>query len=429
MTVSVLKHQLKYMEDEHRHLALVGGFGCGKSDALGFKTFKLMSMNQGYVGTIVARSGNQLYQLKQQIEIVWQRLGLTYLNLKDYRRMGEEMMVYTSYGDNIYWVRWPGGECEIKCYTTENNAYKRMAGLNAAWAVIDEIDTMPKADEIYAFVNDRIRVGNFNQVACASTPEGFGFLWDFFEQQPLNKPELNDDRNIIRGCSLDNPFISPDYIKNQIQTRDPRSMAAYVYGHFVNLDGALVYYRFDKDKNVTDYTLRDFSNEEYFAMVGVDFNKGINATTISIVSNNRIYVVDEIVGCNNVDALIKELNKKLMGWRIQIFPDASGFEAIQQLERAYGEGAVIYDKANPLIEYRVYSMNMKMVNENDQRQLFINPQTCPQTYNAVLRQVKDKNGKPAKDGLDHFCDALGYCVWQTFPANPKSPSISVISSN
>lgn len=426
--IDILKHQLLFMHSKKRFVANVAGFGSGKSAGIGFKSYQLAKINRGFPGAIVSRSGGQMYRLQQEVEKSWNTMGLRYLDLKTYRRDRELTNCYTTYGGDIYWIRWEdGSESEIFCLTTENNAYMRWAGGNLSWMVIDEIDTMPKADEVWKYANDRVRVGPFNQTACASTPEGYGFLWDFFDNQPRQDALKVNDRELIRGCTFDNPYINIDYVRNQIQTRDPHSLRAYVYGEFVNLDGALVYYRFNKEKNVTPLRLENFG-PEYICQVGVDFNKGINATSISIVDGDNLYTVDEVVGCSNVDQLIGVLTKKLYGRPIKVYPDASGYEAIQQLERAFGENAVIYDPANPEIYKRVYSCNMRFKDATGKPRAFINPTTCPNTFNAVMRQVKGPDGKPKKDGLDHFTDAWGYKVSKLWPADPQTGYISVIQS-
>lgn len=428
--------QIKFTMCEKRYCAFIGGFGCGKSFGVGMKCYWLAERTKGWPGMLISRSGKQLDNLKLELENVFKMMGLTYLDWNTYKK-AKTPFSFTLYDGNIFLIYWGGtdgprkdGETRVYCETTENYAYKRWAGGNRAWAVIDEIDTMQNPAEVWAFANDRVRVGPFNQTACASTPEGFGFLWDFFDQKPKEDMLAADDRAIIRGCTFDNPNINKSYVRSQIMTRDPRTLRAYVFGEFVNLDGTLVYWRFDKDLNKGTKTLKDFP-KNFICHVGVDFNKNINAACISIVDHDgTIHVVDECFGATDVFALIEQLKQKLNGRPIKIYPDASGYEGIRQLEREFGSHAVIYDNANPAVAVRVASVNERMFNENNNLpRILVNPQTAPRLYNSLMRQVKNERGEPDKSsGLDHSVDGFGYFVYQNWPAENAGGSFYVHNS-
>lgn len=428
--------QIKFTLDEKPYCAFIGGFGCGKSFGVAMKTFWLAERTKGWPGMLISRSGKQLDNLKFEIENVFKLLGLTFMDWNTYKK-AKVPMSFTLYNDSVFLIYWGGndgprkdGESRIYCETTENYAYKRWAGGNRAWAVIDEIDTMQYPAEVFAFTQDRVRVGPFNQIACASTPEGYGFLWDFFDQRPRTDELAKVDRSIIRGCTFDNPNINKSYVRGQIMTRDPRTLRAYVYGEFVNLDGTLVYWRFDKDINRGTKTLADFG-KNFICHVGVDWNKNINAACICIVDQDgSVHVVDECFGATDAKALIEQLKQKLMGRPIRIYPDASGYEAIRQFEREFGEAAVIYDPANPPVAVRIASVNEKMFNEkNSQPRIFVNPQTAPRLFNSLMRQVKNEKGEPDKTaGLDHSVDGFGYFIYQNWPADTASGSFAVHNS-
>jgi len=413
-----------------RYVADVGGFGCGKSVGVGAKVYNLSRINAGFDGMLVSRTSNQLEKLMNEVFMVFGMFGMTYDDSdigKFYRTAQPES--YTTYGNRKVIICWQKGIFStLYLGVTENHAYKKWAGGNMAFVVIDEIDTMPHAEEVWRFANDRVRVkAPLLQTACASTPEGYGFLWDFFENQPKKNPELQKTRRLIRGCTFDNPNLDLSYVKSQIQTRDPASLRAYVYGEFVNLEGALVYYRFDKDRNQTTKTLNDFPTNQ-IAHVGVDFNKNINAANISFVQNNTTYTVLELHGSTDVDALIARLRQTLAGRPIMIYPDGSGFEGIQQLKRAFGENSVHYHNANPEINKRVAAVNRRLMSDQGQPQAFINANTCPTLFNGLMRQVRDKDNKPDKTkGLDHQLDGYGYFTYWHWPTEEQRGSLRVIA--
>lgn len=423
--VKVLKHQLKFMMAQDRYVAITGGFGCGKSFGIGLKLYNLATINAGFDGMLVSRSGDQLQKLTIEVEKVFSLMGMTYLELKKFTG---EANTYTTYGSRQYIMGW--GNCTSTIYmnTTENQAYKRWAGGNMAFVLIDEIDTMPHAETVWAFANDRVRVkAPLLQTACASTPEGYGFLWDFFENKPLKDELARADRQLIRGCTFDNPHLDPSYVRGQIMTRDPASMKAYLYGEFVNLDGTLVYYRFDRNQHVTNLQLKDFP--DHVVHIGVDFNKNINAASLNVVRDGNVFCVDECYGATDVEALIAQIRSKCAGRVVKIYPDASGYEGIRQLERAFGEGSVIYNPANPLVKIRVASVNERLSTKEGMARVFINAEKAPHVFNGLMRQVKDAKGEPDKTkGLDHALDGFGYFIYQCWPAEDQGGTISFLNS-
>ncbi len=425
--VELLKHQAEFMGATERFVALVGGFGCGKSRAIGYKAFMLSYINRGFDGMLVSRSGEQLHKLLIEVEAAFSDCGLIQMSLQEFRSTNRPM-TYTNFGGRRYIINYGDKASNIYLSTTENETYKRWAGGNLAYVIIDEIDTMPKATEVWKFANDRVRVkAPLLQTACASTPEGYGFLYNFFDAEPRKDPSLAPYRKLIRGCTFDNPHLDTSYVRSQIQTRDPATLNAYVNGHFVNLDGSLVYYRFDKNVNITQRTLKDFG-PHYICHVGLDFNKNVNAASVTFIDEGKLYTVHEFYGSPNIDMLIAEMMKVLRGRPIRIYPDASGFEGIQQLERAFGTKAVVYNRANPLVDRRVAAVNAKLATPEGIPTAFVNPNTCPHLYQGLMRQTRNVKGEPDKtQGLDHAVDGYGYMIWQLFPIGIGNNTATVVA--
>lgn len=411
LRVELITHQVKFLKSQKRFVALCGGFGCGKSYALAAKLYALASVNHGYSGALISRTSKQLNDfLLPEVHKFFKLVGVNY-KMKD--------------GNKIV-INWGNDETVIHLLTTENDAYLRWAGGNWAFALIDELDTMPKAEEVWSYTNDRIRLKSapLLQTACASTPEGFGFLYKFFEKEPNDKPSLLEDRELIRGCTFDNPHIDEGYIRSQIQTRNPQQLEAYVYGKFVNMQGTPVYWKFDRDQNVTEKTLADFPMQ--YLHIGVDFNKGINAATVAIVKEQRVYFIDEIFGSQDTEVLCQAI-KKRFPWHfdnnaIKFYPDASGFEGIQNMKRHFpefgpdGKSNFRFSAGNPRVEKRVAAFNEKFRPVGREAEAFINIKRCPELYKGITQQVFDKHGAPDKTaGVDHVNDAAGYLIWNLFP--------------
>lgn len=410
ISIELLVHQVKFVQSQKRFVALVGGFGSGKSYACGAKAYMLANINHGFEGAIISRSSKQLRDfLIPEVEKFLRSVQCQYA-FKD--------------GNKIV-IDWGADKSVIHLLTTENDAYQRWAGGNWAWAVIDEIDTHTKPFETWSFVNDRIRVrAPLLQTACASTPEGFGFLYTFFEKEPSENSLLCKDRELIRGVTFDNPHLDIDYVRGQIQTRNALSLRAYIYGEFINLQGTPVYWKFDRELNVTTKTLADFPN--HVLHLGIDFNKGINATTVGVIKDNHLHFVDEIYGSQDTQVLANDI-KRRYPWHasnnaIRFYPDASGFEGIQTLKRNFpefgndGQPNFRFAAGNPRVERRVAAFNEKFKPVGRGPECFVNMHRCPELYKGLTQQVYDKHGAPDKtSGIDHALDGAGYLVYKIWP--------------
>lgn len=408
--IELLVHQAKFAQSNKRYVALVGGFGSGKSFGLATKLFNLAYQNKGFNGLLLNRSYRQLMDalvpevIKLFTQMGWQRD-------KQYRFKDKNKLVIT-------WSK--GVESVIHLYSTEMGAYERLAGFNVAFALVDEIDTIPKASEVWRFVNHRVRErAPVVQTACSSTPEGFGFLYDFFDKQVQDNPDLAEERELIRACTLDNPHLSDDFVTNLINTHDPKSLRAYIFGEFVSLSGSRAYWGFS-ELSYTNKTLTDFSDRPLH--IGIDFNANVNATEVSIIDNYKVYVVDEIFGCRTVEDLMNQIDSRYGNRPKFFYPDYAGFEGIEQLKRRYGVDSV---KTCPKdIKERVASVNF-LIKNGENRRFFVNPEKCPNLTKTLNYHTLDATGFPdKKSGLDHAGDAVGYLIHTMYPYKPKTAQSS-----
>jgi hypothetical protein len=422
--VELLKHQRQFALSTKRFAALVGGFGCGKSYAIAVKTYMLSLINKGFSGALITRSSAQLRRLLLEVDVVFKQLRVTY------RKVGHDEL-HIDWGNNITSI--------IYLWITENNAYTRWAGGNLAWVCIDEIDTMQAPADVWAYANDRVRVkAPLLQSACASTPEGLGFLWDFFERQPEEHPDITD-RELIRGVTFDNPHLDDSYVWSQIRTRNPHLLNAYIYGHFVNMEGVTVYPHFsiEPGANHSPFTIDTVPAHVKVLHIGMDFNTyntkthpyGIYACASVILENGEVHTIDECYGESKTSEAIVQM-KERWGSRfpiIFVYPDATGKQertSAAESDRVQLRDAGFQDQSpqgNPQVRDRVNSLNEAVLDTNGWRRLHVNPATCPILTKCLTRQVYDKNGAPEKDtGFDDPCDAYGYFINVKFPLVVKS---------
>ena len=415
-TLRLLPHQLDFFNDvKTRFIALVGGFGSGKTDAFCAKTIKLAQLNVGSRGIICEPTGDMVRQTL----------------LPSFEQMLEQYKIPFTFSKSQlkYELVFNTGRTEILCRSAEN--YNRARGLNLAFAGIDEIDTCRMEDAVnmwYQF-NSRLRDGKVIQMYTTSTPEGFKFLNKFFVedvQERYKKAGYYDSR-IIHAKTADNPFLKPttQQFINDLQAMYPAELiAAYLNGEFCNLTSGRVYPNFDR---VLNSTLKELptvlfaDRAKYVLHVGLDFNVNKMSAICHLVDGDVVYVVDEIQGAKNTDHMIQILKERYAGFRVIIYPDASGNQA--NTAASYSDIALLrnagfgldFPNKNPFIKDRVASMNAMILNGQGIRRYFVNVARCPALVKTLEQQVF-KNGQPDKDSnLDHPGDATGYFIHRKFP--------------
>ena len=394
--------QLAFVDDTATQIiGISAGYGAGKTRALCAKAVMLAAANQGFIGAVMEPTG-------PLIRDIWQN---------DFEQFLEAYEIpYTFRASPLpeYMLHLPGGDTKILCRSFEN--WSRIIGLNLAWVLADEIDTVTPAIANKAFpkILGRLRAGNVRQFGAASTPEGFRWMWNTFGSEDAQD---RTDRKLIKMRSVDNPHLPPDFIERLQANYDPNLLRAYLDGEFVNLTTGTVYDRFDRAKHViSDMPYLDREP----LRIGVDFNVGNMSAIIGIRMGDKLLVIDEISGAHDTDALAQEIQARYPHRRIYVYPDASGGNRstnasqtdIQILE-SYGMSNQS-PRANPPVRDRVAAVQALLENGKGQVRLTIH-QRCRRLIECLELQCYTDKGDPDKDaGHDHMNDALGYLIWREF---------------
>jgi hypothetical protein len=394
--------QLAFVEDQSTEiLGVSAGYGAGKTRALCAKAVALACANQGFIGAVMEPTG-------PLIRDIWQN------DFDDFLDAYEIPHTFRASPLPEYTLHLPSGDTKILCRSFEN--WSRIIGLNLAWVLADEIDTVTPsiANRAFPKILGRLRSGNVRQFGAASTPEGFRWMWNTFGS---DEAKARADRHLIRMRTSDNPHLPPDFIERLQANYDPSLLRAYLDGEFVNLTTGQVYDRFDRGKHiVTDSP--DVSREPL--RVGVDFNVGNMSAVIAIRQGNSLLVIDEISGAHDTDALAQEIQRRYPDHRVYVYPDASGGNRstnasqtdIQILE-SYGFSNQS-PRSNPPIRDRVAAVQALLENGKGQVRLQIHA-ACRKLIECLELQSYTERGEPDKDaGHDHMNDALGYVVWREF---------------
>ena len=394
--------QLAFVDDTATQiLGISAGYGAGKTRALCAKAVMLAAANQGFIGAVMEPTG-------PLIRDIWQTDFESFLEAYE--------IPYTFRASPLpeYMLHLPGGDTKILCRSFEN--WSRIIGLNLAWVLADEIDTVTPsiANKAFPKILGRLRSGNVRQFGAASTPEGFRWMWNTFGS---DEAKARPDRHLIKMRTVDNPHLPPDFIERLEANYDPSLLRAYLDGEFVNLTTGQVYDRFDRAKHVVS-ELPDTDREPL--RVGVDFNVGNMSAVIAIRLGSSLLVIDEIAGAHDTDALAQEVVRRYPHRRMYAYPDASGgnrstnaSQTDVQILESYGMSNQS-PRANPPVRDRVAAVQALLENGKGQVRLQVS-ETCKRVIECLELQCYTDKGEPDKDaGFDHMNDALGYLVWREF---------------
>jgi hypothetical protein len=416
--------QKAFVDDQSTEiLGCSAGYGAGKTRALCAKALHLAAANQGCTGVVMEPTG-------PLIRDIWQQ------DFDDFLEAYGIRFSFRASPLPEYVLHLPQGDTKILCRSFEN--WQRIIGVNAAFILCDEIDTVNPAiaDKAFPKILGRLRAGNVRQFAAASTPEGFRWMWrTFASEDGLGRA----DRRLIRMKTSDNPHLPPDFEARMRANYDPKLLKAYLEGEFINLTSGQVYDRFRRDVNV-----REFPEPEHDEklLLGVDFNIGNCNAVVCLMRvdppspedrqrmirqpgyvpkrTKRLWAWDELTGQHDTDALGQEVVRRYPSHTIHGYPDASGTKRTTNSTRS--DTAILQSygisnhspQANPPVRDRVNSVQALLENGEGEVRLFVHPR-CKRLIECLEQQAYAENGEPDKTGgFDHLNDAMGYVCHRLF---------------
>ena len=394
--------QLDFVNDQNTEIiGLSAGYGAGKTRSLCAKAVQLAMSNQGFTGAVMEPTA-------PLIRDIWQNDFETFLE--------HYGIPYTLRQSPLpeYSLHLPDGEAKILCRSFEN--WSRIIGLNLAWVLADEIDTVSPsiADRAFPRILARLRSGNQRQFGVASTPEGFRWMWNTFGS---NEAKTKTDRRLIKMRTYDNPHLPADFITRLEENYESGLLQAYLNGEFCNITTGVVYSRFDRSTHVIEEK-PNIENEPL--RIGIDFNIGNTNAVIGLAIGDSMTIFDEINASYDTDTLAKEIKSRYPFNKIYIYPDASGGNRstnatktdIQILE-SYGfvnQSAA----SNPPIRDRVNSVQRLFEDGRGNIRLKIHSSAKKLIECLELQSYTEKGAPDKEAGYDHMVDALGYICWRLF---------------
>ena len=398
----LLPHQKTFCDDmEHRKLALVCGFGAGKTVGLVAKATMLAAMNVGHVSALFEPTHAMLVDI----------LVRTCNELFDQWQIP---FSYRASPQPSFCLQFAEGTHTILLRTMLT--YQRLRGQNLCAIGFDEADTVPKRDAEQAMnmALARLRSGNIQQFYATTTPEGHGWAFDTF------KKNAKTDTRLIKAKTLDNPYLPDTFIPSLEENYPPQLIKAYLNGEFVNLTAGAVYSRFDREKHLINELPFPIENE--VLKIGIDFNVMNCNAAVCVTSNDKLIVIDEITKQKDTDALAAEIKRRYPFNKILVYPDASG-AARSTINASKTDIAILQGygfvnmalRSNPPIKDRVQTLQALLENSKGRVRLAIHA-SCRRLIECLeLQSYDEKTGDPDKqNGYDHLNDALGYLCYREF---------------
>ena len=396
----LLPAQRQFVKDEsHRILGYIGGFGSGKSFALCAKAIWLGLSNPGTTAMVAEPSFPMIRTVFiPAMDEALERWGIDY--------------TFRVSPQPEYDLKLPTGPLRILAQSAEN--WQRVRGQNISFVIWDEADTSPaetaqKAGEMFLA---RMRVGNINQLAIASTPEGFRYCYRTFVEQK------GKYKRLIRVKTKDNPHLPDGFIESLRRNYPAQLINAYLEGQFVNMASCSIYPEFDRSINYTDEQPELIDT----IFVGIDLNVGNCVTQHLIKRGDEYHFFAEQVYRDTqqiADGLKELYPKHFKLGRLTLIPDAASkarsTAAAQESDLGILKKAghrVLVQQSNPLIQDRVNAVNALI----EQRRVKVG-NGCKHLIKTFEQQAYDEKGRPEKGGvgmddLSHAGDAAGYALYR-----------------
>ena len=241
------------------------------------------------------------------------------------------------------------------------------------------------------------------------TPRGFGnWAYDMYVKGTNDK-----EWECFKYTTLEGEQVPDEEISQAKDDLDERTFQQEYMASFVNYAG-MIYYNFDRKKNIVDSFNRNYETLH----IGLDFNVDPMSACVAQIDKDKIHFVDEIIiYSSNTDEMVQEIRDRY-GTKIRIFvyPDpacrqrktsAGGRTDLTILQNA-GFGVKCKLKHSPIRD-RVNAVNSRLKSADGKRYIFISP-SCKIMIKGLQRQIyKENTNIPDKEeGYDHMNDAIGY---------------------
>lgn len=338
---------------------------------------------------------------KQAKQIVWESLKLKLESVNWVKSTNESELTITLVNGTKIMLR-------------SADAGESIRGIGADFVVLDEVQDI-HPDIFYQVIRPAL-ADRQGHGLLIGTPKGTGnWLYDVYS----NADKL-DDWASWQFTTEEGGLVTPEELASARASMDERTYRQEFLASFETYAGA-VYYNFDPKQSVLD--LDETVRANSIVHVGIDFNVDPMSAVLAHITDNTVYVYDEIlIYGSNTQELAEELRNRYPGKRFYAYPDASGSARKTSSNTTdhnilRNAGMVVKaGRTQPPVRDRINAVNSMLLNSVGQRRLIVHPRCSKLIEGLTKHQYKEGTQIPDKtSGYDHITDALGYMVEYTFP--------------
>jgi len=408
--------------EQSQHVALVGGFGSGKTEGIPLRWLQLIE-----------------YRAKQGVKCNLMVTEPTFGMIRDiliptfdlyFDRHKIKHLFHKSFYN--YTISYRGYEFTALLRSVDKPS--SITGKSLTDIIGDEHDKISSISDQREIWNEyiaRTRQAPYGTVSIATTPEGYKHTYELWGK------EVREGFKLITAKTPNNKFLPKDYIENLYRQYSPELVRQYINGEFVNLTQGKIYYPYKRNLHKKKLEFNSYLP----IRLSFDFNVNPMTTSISQIQpgNNPKYQNEVVrvfkainISDSNTDKQCTEVKKEIRDLkysRMIIYGDATNPRSTTSnktnweiIKSHFPNAEYKIPSSNPAITDRINSVNSKFINFLQQIGIEINSEGCDKLENDFERMVW-KEGKNEIDksdkSLTHNSDNLGYLVWQEFPLTNK----------
>lgn len=400
-----LSTQSKFHQSQKSKVALIAGYGFGKTHSLVMHHFKLANLNRGCQLGLLCPT---LKMAKRDVMPTFQQICRDNKIIHDYNK--SDFSIYLPQTKTKTWIL--HGEDDGQS----------IRGPNLACVLINEFTLINEATYLAAIARIRDPKAKFRQLAMSGTFEEFGGVYDLI---------TNDDQfDIFYGSTRENTHLPDSYVKMLESTYDSDMQKQYIEGQPVRRLGKAVCKKFSRSRHVSD-SVR-YSPEIQEIWISVDFNVDpMSAVIWAHQPNEKVKLLAlESINLKDSDTpiLSRYLTNKLLEEygktpnQVSLFPDPAGAarktvnasKTDLHILRDFGFSDLRYTKSIRSVKDCVNSLEAML----DRDEIKIHPQ-CKDLIDD-LEQVKWKDNGFEFDKTNpkrsHWIDSTKNMIHYAYPA-------------
>lgn len=389
-------------------VAMIGGFGTGKSHAMCTKAALTCLKYPGLPGMIVSPTF---------------RMGRDVLLVK-FREVMEQDFPFLTWSFKSTEDLITINETRSTILLRSADQPTKLRGTNLGWLGMDEPGLCSR--EAFTDASGRVRVGPLRLIFLTGTPEGIdNWFYDLFSTPAA-------PYKTIRGTKR-HPSIAKHYEAKlkAIYRGQPELLKAYLNGEFVPLTSGRVYPAFSPVKSVGSV----LPDENLDLLLACDFNVHPLAWCVAQDHQGTIRVLSDLAidgttaeaAASFVDRFPRQGHKTGV---VRVYGDRSGksgstrsnetdYQILQRvLEQAGWSVSICVPESNPPVTDRVNAVNALFT--ADKCLVSESASDLIRSLSGTIWKpgTRDIN-KPAGDALTHWSDAAGYLIHSLYPVDSE----------